>query len=98
MKVTPEQLEKAVEAACEAGKLKDRFVANNLRVTVAAALASLPEPQSAEEMAVSVENHLSVYGTDKECDCRFHRALKSVDGAAGGAKKGNYVFNSLGGK
>jgi hypothetical protein len=47
MKVTPEQLEKAVEAACEAGKLKDRFVANNLRVTVAAALASLPEPQAA---------------------------------------------------
>jgi hypothetical protein len=47
MKVTPEQLEKAVEAGTNAGRAEDRFVANNLATCIAAAIASLPEPKDA---------------------------------------------------
>jgi hypothetical protein len=29
-----------------------------------------------EEMCIAIENHLSIYGVHKACDCRFHRALR----------------------
>jgi hypothetical protein len=38
--------------------------------------------ETAEEMAKVVENHLSVYGSVCDCDCRFHRALRFGDGDA----------------
>lgn len=30
---------------------------------------------TADEMAQAIENHLSVFGTRKDCDCRFHKAI-----------------------
>ena len=35
---------------------------------------------TAEEMAQAIENHLAVYGSVCDCNCRFHRALEFGDG------------------
>lgn len=45
----------------------------------AARLDGIQESFSGEELAQSIENHLSVFGSNVDCDCRFHRAIAIAD-------------------